>query len=68
METAKKPEIISTIATVKVPTEGELIRKLNDKLPEISNQINENRRKAHLSAMHMRYGYLFKNRGKKNDF
>ena len=68
METAKKPEIKSTSATIHVSTESELIRMLNEKLPELTERINKNRKKARLSVLHMRYYHYFKNRGGKNDF
>lgn len=68
METAKKPEIKSTSATIHVSTEGKLIRMLNEKLPELTERIKKNRKKARLSVLHMRYYHYFKNRGGKNDF
>jgi len=60
METAKKPEIKSITVTVKVPREGELIKKFNDNLPRITRQINNNKKKAKLSVQYFRNKYSHK--------
>lgn len=67
METAKKPEIKCVAATVHVQTESELIRKLNEALPELTRRINENRRKARLSKLDMKY-YHFLKKSERNNF
>ena len=60
METAKKPKIESKSATVRVPRHGALIAREKRVLPEYIKQIEENRRKAQLSAVSMRHHYILK--------
>lgn len=57
METAEKPKIESKSATVRVPRHGALIVREKRALPELTKQIEENRRKARLSAIQMRHRY-----------
>lgn len=60
METAEKPKIESKSATVRVPRYGEIVAQEKRALPEVIRQIEENRRKAQLSAVSMTHRYIFK--------
>lgn len=62
METVEKPKIESKSATVRVPRHGALIAREKRALPELTKQIEENRRKARLSVIQMRHRYIWATR------